>query len=397
MSRIKNLREEALALHKDNVGKIDIRIKVPARDNDDLTLAYSPGVAEPCKEINKDPAMLDVYTNHSNFVCVVSNGTAVLGLGDIGAGAAMPVMEGKSLLFKRFGDVDAFPLCVDTKDTAKIVELVELVAPTFGGVNLEDIKAPECFEIEDSLKARGVFKGPIFHDDQHGTAVVTLAGLLNALKIVGKNIEDIKVVTSGAGAAGTAIIKLLMAVGLKNVIMCDSKGPIWEGRPEGMNKYKDAIAKATNPDKVKGTLADAIKGADVFIGVSKPGILTTELCKTMNKDAIVFAMANPTPEIMPDEAKAGGVRVMATGRSDFPNQGNNVLCFPGLFKGALSVRARDINDKMKLAAAYAIADLITDADRSEENIIPGAFDPRVAEAVANAVAKAARETGVARL
>ena len=397
MSRIKNLREEALALHKDNVGKIDIRIKVPARDNDDLTLAYSPGVAEPCKEINKDPAMLDVYTNHSNFVCVVSNGTAVLGLGDIGAGAAMPVMEGKSLLFKRFGDVDAFPLCVDTKDTAKIVELVELVAPTFGGVNLEDIKAPECFEIEDSLKARGVFKGPIFHDDQHGTAVVTLAGLLNALKIVGKNIEDIKVVTSGAGAAGTAIIKLLMAVGLKNVIMCDSKGPIWEGRPEGMNKYKDSIAKATNPDKVKGTLADAIKGADVFIGVSKPGILTTELCKTMNKDAIVFAMANPTPEIMPDEAKAGGVRVMATGRSDFPNQVNNVLCFPGLFKGALSVRARDINDAMKLAAAYAIADLITDADRSEENIIPGAFDPRVAEAVANAVAKAARETGVARL
>ena len=397
MSRIKNLREEALALHKDNVGKIDIRIKVPARDNDDLTLAYSPGVAEPCKEINKDPAMLDVYTNHSNFVCVVSNGTAVLGLGDIGAGAAMPVMEGKSLLFKRFGDVDAFPLCVDTKDTAKIVELVELVAPTFGGVNLEDIKAPECFEIEDSLKARGVFKGPIFHDDQHGTAVVTLAGLLNALKIVGKNIEDIKVVTSGAGAAGTAIIKLLMAVGLKNVIMCDSKGPIWEGRPEGMNKYKDAIAKATNPDKVKGTLADAIKGADVFIGVSKPGILTAELCKTMNKDAIVFAMANPTPEIMPDEAKAGGVRVMATGRSDFPNQVNNVLCFPGLFKGALSVRARDINNEMKLAAAYAIADLITDADRSEENIIPGAFDPRVAEAVANAVAKAARETGVARL
>ena len=294
MSRIKNLREEALALHKDNVGKIDIRIKVPARDNDDLTLAYSPGVAEPCKEINKDPAMLDVYTNHSNFVCVVSNGTAVLGLGDIGAGAAMPVMEGKSLLFKRFGDVDAFPLCVDTKDTAKIVELVELVAPTFGGVNLEDIKAPECFEIEDSLKARGVFKGPIFHDDQHGTAVVTLAGLLNALKIVGKNIEDIKVVTSGAGAAGTAIIKLLMAVGLKNVIMCDSKGPIWEGRPEGMNKYKEAIAKATNPDKVKGTLADAIKGADVFIGVSVPDSLNEDMIRSMAKDPIIFAQANPS-------------------------------------------------------------------------------------------------------
>ena len=397
MSRIKNLREEALALHKDNVGKIDIRIKVPARDNDDLTLAYSPGVAEPCKEINKDPAMLDVYTNHSNFVCVVSNGTAVLGLGDIGAGAAMPVMEGKSLLFKRFGDVDAFPLCVDTKDTAKIVELVELVAPTFGGVNLEDIKAPECFEIEDSLKARGVFKGPIFHDDQHGTAVVTLAGLLNALKIVGKNIEDIKVVTSGAGAAGTAIIKLLMAVGLKNVIMCDSKGPIWEGRPEGMNKYKDAIAKATNPDKVKGTLADAIKGADVFIGVSAPGMVTKEMVQTMNEKAIIFACANPTPEIFPDEAKAGGAAVVSTGRSDYPNQINNVLAFPGIFRGAFDVRASDINEEMKMAAAKALADLISDEELSADYIIPKAFDPRVGKAVAAAVAEAARASGVARI
>ena len=397
MSRIKNLREEALALHKDNVGKIDIRIKVPARDNDDLTLAYSPGVAEPCKEINKDPAMLDVYTNHSNFVCVVSNGTAVLGLGDIGAGAAMPVMEGKSLLFKRFGDVDAFPLCVDTKDTAKIVELVELVAPTFGGVNLEDIKAPECFEIEDSLKARGVFKGPIFHDDQHGTGVVTLAGLLNALKIVGKNIEDIKVVTSGAGAAGTAIIKLLMAVGLKNVIMCDSKGPIWEGRPEGMNKYKDAIAKATNPDKVKGTLADAIKGADVFIGVSVPDSLNEDMIRSMAKDPIIFAQANPIPEIWPIErATQAGAKVVATGRSDIKNQINNVLAFPGIFRGAIDVRATDINDAMKIAAAHAIADLVTPEKLSPDYIIPPATDPDVAPAVAAATARAAIESGIAR-
>ena len=357
MSRIKNLREEALALHKDNVGKIDIRIKVPARDNDDLTLAYSPGVAEPCKEINKDPAMLDVYTNHSNFVCVVSNGTAVLGLGDIGAGAAMPVMEGKSLLFKRFGDVDAFPLCVDTKDTAKIVELVELVAPTFGGVNLEDIKAPECFEIEDSLKARGVFKGPIFHDDQHGTAVVTLAGLLNALKIVGKNIEDIKVVTSGAGAAGTAIIKLLMAVGLKNVIM----------------------------------------GADVFIGVSVPDSLNEDMIRSMAKDPIIFAQANPIPEIWPIErATQAGAKVVATGRSDIKNQINNVLAFPGIFRGAIDVRATDINDAMKIAAAHAIADLVTPEKLSPGYIIPPATDPDVAPAVAAATARAAIESGIAR-
>ena len=311
MSRIKNLREEALALHKDNVGKIDIRIKVPARDNDDLTLAYSPGVAEPCKEINKDPAMLDVYTNHSNFVCVVSNGTAVLGLGDIGAGAAMPVMEGKSLLFKRFGDVDAFPLCVDTKDTAKIVELVELVAPTFGGVNLEDIKAPECFEIEDSLKARGVFKGPIFHDDQHGTAVVTLAGLLNALKIVGKNIED--------------------------------------------------------------------------------------MIRSMAKAPIIFAQANPIPEIWPIErATQAGAKVVATGRSDIKNQINNVLAFPGIFRGAIDVRATDINDAMKIAAAHAIADLVTPEKLSPDYIIPSATDPDVAPAVAAATARAAIESGIAR-
>jgi malate dehydrogenase (oxaloacetate-decarboxylating) len=397
MSRIKNLKEEALALHKDYVGKIEIRIKVPANDKDDLTLAYSPGVAEPCLEIKKDPSKLDVYTNHSNFVCVVSDGTAVLGLGDIGPGAAMPVMEGKSLLFKRFADVDAFPLCVNTKDTAKIVELVELLAPTFGGVNLEDIKAPECFAIEESLKQRGVFKGPIFHDDQHGTAVVTLAGLLNALKVVNKKLEDILVVTSGAGAAGTAIIKLLMAVGLKNVIMCDSKGAIWDGRGEGMNKYKDEIARATNPNKVKGKLAEAIRGADVFIGVSVPDSLNEDMIRSMAKDPIVFAQANPIPEIWPIErAKQAGAKVVATGRSDLKNQINNVLAFPGIFRGAIDVRATDINDAMKIAAARAIAALVP-ADKLEADyIIPSATDPNIGPAVAAATAKAAIDSGIAR-
>ena len=329
MSRIKNLREEALAMHKDNAGKIEVRVKVPVRDNDDLTLAYSPGVAEPCMEINKNPEMLDVYTNHSNFVCVVSNGTAVLGLGDIGAGAAMPVMEGKSLLFKTFGDVDAFPICVNTKDTQKIIEMIELMAPTFGGVNLEDIKAPECFIIEDGLKERGIFKGAIFHDDQHGTAVVTLAGLVNALKVVGKKLEDVKVVTSGAGAAGIAIIKLLMAVGLKNVIMCDSKGAIWDGRTEGMNPYKNEIAKRTNPDKVKGGLAEAIKGADVFIGVSAPDTLNEDMIRSMAKDPIVFAQANPIPEIWPlQRAYDAGAKVVSTGRSDCPNRSTMFWPFP---------------------------------------------------------------------
>ncbi|WP_368506383.1 NADP-dependent malic enzyme, partial [uncultured Desulfovibrio sp.] len=356
---MKNLKEEALAMHKDYQGKIEVRVKVPVRDNDDLTLAYSPGVAEPCMEIHRNPDTLDTYTNHANFVCVVSNGTAVLGLGAIGAAAAMPVMEGKSLLFKTFGDVDAFPICVDTKDTAKIVELVELLAPTFGGVNLEDIKAPECFIIEDSLKKNGVFKGPIFHDDQHGTAVVTLAGLMNALKLVGKKLDDITVVTSGAGAAGIAIIKLLMALGLKNVIMCDSRGPIWQGRAEGMNPYKEDIAARTNPNRIKGGLADAIKGADVFIGVSAPNTLTEEMIRSMAKDPIVFAQANPIPEIWPiQRAKDAGAKVVATGRSDCPNQINNVLAFPGIFRGALDVCATDINDAMKIAAAKAIAALV---------------------------------------
>ena len=397
MSRIKNLKEEALAMHKDYQGKIEVRVKVPVRDNDDLTLAYSPGVAEPCMEIHRNPDTLDTYTNHANFVCVVSNGTAVLGLGAIGAAAAMPVMEGKSLLFKTFGDVDAFPICVDTKDTAKIVELVELLAPTFGGVNLEDIKAPECFIIEDSLKKNGVFKGPIFHDDQHGTAVVTLAGLMNALKLVGKKLDDITVVTSGAGAAGIAIIKLLMALGLKNVIMCDSRGPIWQGRAEGMNPYKEDIAARTNPNRIKGGLADAIKGADVFIGVSAPNTLTEEMIRSMAKDPIVFAQANPIPEIWPiQRAKDAGAKVVATGRSDCPNQINNVLAFPGFFRGALEVCATDINDAMKIAAAKAIAALVKPEELSPEYIVPSTLNPEVAPQVAAATAKAAIESGIAR-
>ena len=397
MSRIKNLREDALAMHKNFQGKIEVRVKVPVRDADDLTLAYSPGVAEPCMEINRNPEMLDVYTNHGNFVCVVSNGTAVLGLGDIGPGAAMPVMEGKSLLFKTFGDVDAFPICVDTKDTAKIVELVELMAPTFGGVNLEDIKAPQCFIIEDALKKNGVFKGPIFHDDQHGTAVVTLAGLINALKVVNKNLEDITVVTSGAGAAGIAIIKLLMAMGLKNVIMCDTRGAIYEGRAEGMNPYKEEIARRTNPQKVKGGLAEAIKGADVFIGVSAPNTLTEDMIHSMSKDPIVFAQANPIPEIWPiQRALDAGARVVSTGRSDCPNQINNVLAFPGIFRGALDVAATDINDAMKIAAAYAIAELVTADELRPDYIIPSTLNPDVAPAVAAATARAAIESGIAR-
>ena len=397
MSRKKNLREDALAMHKNFQGKIEVRVKVPVRDADDLTLAYSPGVAEPCMEINRNPEMLDVYTNHGNFVCVVSNGTAVLGLGDIGPGAAMPVMEGKSLLFKTFGDVDAFPICVDTKDTAKIVELVELMAPTFGGVNLEDIKAPQCFIIEDALKKNGVFKGPIFHDDQHGTAVVTLAGLINALKVVNKKLEDITVVTSGAGAAGIAIIKLLMAMGLKNVIMCDTRGAIYEGRAEGMNPYKEEIARRTNPQKVKGGLAEAIKGADVFIGVSAPNTLTEDMIHSMAKDPIVFAQANPIPEIWPiQRALDAGARVVSTGRSDCPNQINNVLAFPGIFRGALDVAATDINDAMKIAAAYAIAELVTADELRPDYIIPSTLNPDVAPAVAAATARAAIDSGIAR-
>lgn len=397
MSRIKNLRDEALAFHKVGPGKIEIKVTCPATDKDDLTLAYSPGVAEPVKEIAADLDNLDVYTNHANAVCVVSNGTAILGLGDLGAAASMPVMEGKALLFKTFGDVDAYPICVDTKDTNKIVELVELMGPTFGGVNLEDIKAPECFMIEDALKANGKFKGPIFHDDQHGTAVVSLAGLFNALKVVGKNIEDIKLVANGAGAAGTAIVKLLMSMGLKNVTMCDTKGAIYKGRPEGMNKYKDEIAEKTNLDRVQGSLKDVIKGADVFIGVSAPGMLDEEMIKSMAKDPIIFAQANPIPEIWPiQRAIDAGAAVVATGRSDVQNQVNNVLAFPGIFRGAIDVRATDINDEMKVAAARAIADCVKPEELSATYIIPSSLNPDVAPNVAAAVAQAAIDSGIAR-
>ena len=386
--------KESLRLHGEWKGKIEMVTRVPVKTKDDLSLAYTPGVAQPCLEIQKDPTKSYELTRRWNMAAVITDGSAVLGLGDIGPEAGMPVMEGKCVLFKAFGDVDAFPICVKTKDVDEFVETVYNISGSFGGINLEDIAAPRCFEIERKLKEKCDI--PIFHDDQHGTAVITLAGLTNALKVVGKKKEDVRIVTSGAGAAAIAITKLLLSAGFKDITMCDRKGAIYKGR-EGLNWIKAEMAEVTNLDHKAGSLADMLVGADVFIGVSAPNTVTTEMVKTMNKDAIVFAMANPTPEIMPDEAKAGGVRVMATGRSDFPNQVNNVLCFPGLFKGALSVRARDINNEMKLAAAYAIADLITDADRSEENIIPGAFDPRVAEAVANAVAKAARETGVARL
>ena len=385
----------ALALHSKYPGKIAVQSLAPCKNRDALSTAYTPGVAEPCRKIKANPDDVYTYTMKGRTVAVVTNGTAVLGLGNIGPEAGLPVMEGKCVLFKEFGGVDAFPICLNAKTKEEVIAAVKAIAPTFGGINLEDIRSPECFEIEAELERD--LDIPVFHDDQHGTAIIVLAGVLNALKVVGKRLEDVRIVINGAGAAAVSITKLLLSAGAGDVTLCDRKGAIYAGRSDGMNWIKEEMAQVTNPEKRTGSLADVLAGADVFIGVSAPNLVTTEMVKTMNKDAIVFAMANPTPEIMPDEAKAGGVRVMATGRSDFPNQVNNVLCFPGLFKGALSVRARDINDQMKLAAAYAIADLITDADRSEENIIPGAFDPRVAEAVAAAVAKAARETGVARL
>ena len=386
--------EAAMRLHREHRGKIELAAKVPVRDRDALSTAYTPGVAEPCREIARRPEAAWELTARGNFVAVVTDGSAVLGLGDIGPLAALPVMEGKALLFKEFGGVDAVPICLDAHGPGEIISAVRALAPAFGGINLEDISAPKCFEIEAALERE--LDIPVFHDDQHGTAIVVSAALKNALRLTGRRLADCRIVLNGPGAAGTAIIKMLMTAGAKDIVAVDQFGTLYKGC-NSAEAHKNWLGEVTNPRQIKGGLKEALAGADVFIGVSKPGILTTELCKTMNKDAIVFAMANPTPEIMPDEAKAGGVRVMATGRSDFPNQVNNVLCFPGLFKGALSVRARDINDQMKLAAAYAIADLITDDDRSEENIIPGAFDPRVAEAVASAVAKAARETGVARL
>ena len=387
--------QAALRYHSEGrPGKIAVVPTKPYHTQHDLSLAYSPGVAAPCRAIEANPDDVYRYTNKGNLIAVISNGTAVLGLGNIGALAGKPVMEGKSMLFKTFADIDAFDIEVDETDPEAFIRTVKAIAPTFGGINLEDIKSPECFEIEETLERE--LDIPVFHDDQHGTAIVVTAALINALRVVGKKMEDVHIVLNGPGAAGTAIIKMLMTAGAKDIVAVDQFGTLYKGC-NSAEAHKNWLGEVTNPRQIKGGLKEAIEGADVFIGVSRPGILTTELCKTMNPDAIVFAMANPTPEIMPDEAKAGGVRVMATGRSDFPNQVNNVLCFPGLFKGALSVRARDINDAMKLAAAYAIADLITDEDRSEENIIPGAFDPRVAEAVASAVAKAARETGVARL
>ncbi len=389
-----NYAEESLKKHYEWEGKIEVICRAPLETRDDLSLAYTPGVAQPCLEIQKDVNKSYELTRRSNLVAVVTDGTAVLGLGDIGPEAGMPVMEGKCALFKAFGDVDAIPLCVRSKEVSDIVNTVKLLAGSFGGVNLEDISAPRCFEIEKQLKE--CCDIPIFHDDQHGTAVVTLAAMLNALKVVGKKLDEIRVVTSGAGAAGIAIIKLLISMGLKDVVLCDRNGAIYKGRPEGMNPVKDEMAEITNQQMRKGSLEEVIKGADVFIGVSAPGCVTPEMVKSMAKDPIIFPMANPTPEIMPDEAKAAGAAVVGTGRSDFPNQINNVLAFPGIFRGALDVRASDINDEMKIAAAKAIASFVTDDKLSADYIIPSALDKTVAQAVAKAVAQAAKDTGVAR-
>lgn len=386
--------KESLRLHQEWKGKIEIAPRAKVDSKEALSLAYTPGVAQPCLEIQKNPDLSYDLTRRWNTVAVVTDGTAVLGLGDIGPEAGMPVMEGKCVLFKAFGDVDAFPLCVRSKDVDEIVQTVKLLAGSFGGVNLEDISAPRCFEIEKRLQE--CCDIPIFHDDQHGTAVITLAGLINALKLVKKDIHDIKIVTSGAGAAGIAIIKLLISMGLEHVVMTDRQGAIYEGR-EGLNPIKQEMAKITNQAHEKGTLADVIKGADVFIGVSAPGTLTKEMVATMAKDPIIFACANPTPEIFPDEAKAGGAAVVSTGRSDFPNQVNNVLAFPGIFRGALDVRASEINSEMKVAAAYAIAGIVSDDELNAEYILPAAFDSRVKDAVAKAVADAAIKTGVARI
>ena len=388
------IREESLEAHKKWGGKIEVISRVEINDRHDLSVAYTPGVAEPCLAIEKDPELSYSLTRRSNLVAVITDGTAVLGLGDIGPEAGMPVMEGKCALFKAFADVDAFPICVKTKDVDEFVNTVALISGSFGGINLEDIAAPRCFEIERKLKERTDI--PIFHDDQHGTAVITLAGLTNALKVVGKKKEDVKVVTSGAGAAAIAIVKLLLSAGFKHITMCDRKGAIYEGR-EGLNWIKEEMALVTNLEKKAGSLADMLVGADVFIGVSAPGTVTTEMVKTMNRDAIVFACANPTPEIFPDDAKAGGAAVISTGRSDFPNQINNVLAFPGIFRGTFDVRASDINEEMKMAAAKALADLISDEELSADYIIPYAFDPKVGPAVAKAVAQAAIDSGVARI
>ncbi|MDY2897189.1 MAG: malic enzyme-like NAD(P)-binding protein [Candidatus Limivivens sp.] len=387
--------KESLRLHGEWKGKIEVVTRVPVENKDDLSLAYTPGVAQPCLEIQKDVNKSYELTRRWNMCLVVTDGSAVLGLGNIGPEAGMPVMEGKCVLFKAFGDVDAFPLCIKSNDVDEIVNTIYMISGSFGGVNLEDISAPRCFEIEEKLKEKCDI--PIFHDDQHGTAIITLAGLTNALKVVGKKKEDVRIVMNGAGAAAISIARLLLTAGFKNITLCDRKGAIYEGRPEGMNPIKDEMAKVTNLAKKSGSLADMLVGADVFIGVSAPGAVTTEMVKTMNKDAVVFACANPTPEIFPDDAKAGGAKVVSTGRSDFPNQINNVLAFPGIFRGAFDVRAKEINDEMKLAASEALANLITDEELSPEYIIPKAFDKRVGPAVAKAVAEAAKRTGVARI
>ena len=386
--------KESLRLHKEWGGKIEVVCTVPCKTREDLSLAYTPGVAQPCLEIQKDVSKSYELTRRHNLCAVITDGSAVLGLGDIGPEAGMPVMEGKCALFKAFADVDAFPLCIKSKDVDEFVNTVYLLSGSFGGINLEDISAPRCFEIERKLKEKCDI--PIFHDDQHGTAVIVLAGLTNALKVVGKKKEDVKVVTVGAGAAGIAIVKMLLSAGFRNITMCDKQGALYEGCP-GMNWAQAEMAKSTNPDQTPGTLAEKLVGADVFIGTSAPGLVTTEMVATMNKDAILFACANPTPEIFPDDAKAGGARIISTGRSDFPNQINNVLAFPGIFRGAFDVRASDINEEMKLAAAEALAGLIPEEELNEENIMPAAFDPRVGPAVAKAVAEAARRTGVARI
>jgi len=389
------LRDDALKLHKDYKGKLNIMSKVAVNDRNSLSLAYTPGVAEPCKEIHKDENLVYEYTSKGNLVAVVSDGTAVLGLGDIGPYAAIPVMEGKSVLFKEFGGVDSFPICVKTKDPDEIVKIVEMIEPVFGGINLEDISAPRCFEIERKLKEK--LSIPVFHDDQHGTAIIVLAGLMNALRLIGKKMEDLIVVINGSGAAGIAIGKIILSVGVKDLIMVDRTGIIYKGREKGMNWIKEEMAEVTNKNMKTGSLADAMVGADVFIGVSEANILTEEMVKSMNKDSIIFAMANPVPEIDPDLAKKAGARVVGTGRSDYPNQINNVLAFPGLFRGALDVRAKTINEEMKLAAAKALSEIITDEELTEDYIIPLPFDKKVRPSVARAVAQAARESGVARL
>jgi malate dehydrogenase (oxaloacetate-decarboxylating) len=389
-----SFQEESLKLHKEWKGKIEVISTVPVKSKNDLALAYTPGVAEPCLAIQKDVNLSYDYTRRWNLVAVVTDGTAVLGLGDIGPEAGMPVMEGKCVLFKTFGDVDAFPICIRSKDVDEIVNTIKLISGSFGGINIEDISAPRCFEIERRLKEECDI--PIFHDDQHGTAVVTLAAMINALNLVGKKMDDISVVVNGSGAAGIAITKLLMSMGLKDVILCDTKGAIYEGR-DNLNPIKAEMAKISNLERKKGSLEDVIAGTDVFIGVSAPGVVTKEMVKSMAKDPIIFAMSNPVPEIMPDEAKAAGARVVGTGRSDFANQINNVLAFPGIFRGALDVRASDINDEMKIAAAKAIASLVSSEGLREECVLPLPFDPRVGRTVAAAVAEAARKSGVARI